>query len=350
MTKSGGSKPPAKAKPHVKDRAKSRSKDSDAPSDSERLQRFLARAGVTSRRKAEELITAGRVKVNGHVASELGTKVSPGDRVELDGRSVHAEEHVYLLMHKPRGYVTTLSDPEDRPTVMDLIKDVEERVYPVGRLDYNTEGVLVLTNDGTLAHALMHPSRGVEKVYHVKLRGVITFGLIEELQNGVLLDDGERTAPAKVQLLKATDHGNNSWIEVILHEGKNRQVHRMVEAVGFQIAKLHRVRYAQLTVEDLPPGRVRELLPNELASLRKAAGLDKRGPAPGAPAKPAPPRASRQPARNEVASTRHGAPDLHLPRRAATPAGLVPSDGGRRVSPARGPSGAADRNRTRHRH
>jgi len=341
VTKSKVSKP-------SKTSAKTSAKSEAAP-DAERLQRFLARAGVTSRRKAEDLITAGRVKVNGIVANELGTKVSSGDRVELDGKRVHAEEHVYLLMHKPRGYVTTLSDPENRPTVMDLIKDVEERVYPVGRLDYNTEGVLVLTNDGTLAHALMHPSRGVEKVYHVKLRGVITFSLIEDLQNGVLLDDGERTAPAKVQLLKATDHGNNSWIEVILHEGKNRQVHRMVEAVGFQIAKLHRVRYAHLTVEDLPPGKVRELLPNEISALRKAAGLDKRGAAPGEAAKAAPPRQPRQPAKNEVASTRHGAKNLHVPRRAATPAGLVPSDGGRRVPPARGSSRAADRNRTRHR-
>jgi 23S rRNA pseudouridine2605 synthase len=238
-----------------------------------RLQRFMAQSGVASRRKSEELITAGRVRVNGQVVTELGTKVDPRrDKVTVGGRPLAVEEHVYVLLNKPKGYVTTRSDPEGRPTVMELLKGVEARVYPVGRLDFNTEGVLILTNDGDLAHGLMHPSREVEKVYRVKLRGVIDNAQIAELRAGVTLDDGARTAPAKVALVGTTEGGHNSWLEISIHEGKNRQIHRMAEALGFQVAKLERVRYAGLEAGTVKPGRWRPLVEREVEALRKAAG------------------------------------------------------------------------------
>jgi pseudouridine synthase len=232
-----------------------------------RLQRFLAQAGVASRRKAEQLITDGQVKVNGRVVTELGTKIDPvRDKVSVAGRPLAAEERVYLLLNKPRGYVTTLSDPERRPTVMELVKNVHQRVYPVGRLDFNTEGVLLLTNDGDLAHALMHPSRGVEKTYHVKLQGLIDAARLKELADGVVLDDGERTAPAEATLLDTT--GKNSWIELTIHEGRNRQIHRMAEAIGLPVLKLIRVRYAGIEAGSARPGRWRRLTDDEVATLK----------------------------------------------------------------------------------
>lgn len=239
-----------------------------------RLQRYLAQAGVASRRKAEELITGGHVRVNGRVVSELGSKVdSRKDEVEVDGRRVRAQEHVYVLLNKPRGTVTTLDDPEGRPTVMTLVKGIDARLYPVGRLDFNTEGVLLLTNDGDLANALMHPSGEVEKTYHVKLRGLASPEVLDGFRAGVTLDDGTRTAPAEATLLGTSEGGNNSWMEVTIHEGKNRQIHRMAEALGHQVAKLHRIRYAGLNVDDLRPGTWRLLHDDEVARLRKMAGL-----------------------------------------------------------------------------
>lgn len=239
-----------------------------------RLQRYLAQAGVASRRKCEELIVAGRVRLNGRVVSELGTQVDPRhDRVDLDGKRVVAEQPVYLLLNKPKGTVTTLADPDGRATVMSLIKGVRERVFPVGRLDFNTEGVLVLTNDGELANALMHPRSEVEKIYHVKLRGRVEPDTVERLRAGVTLDDGSRTAPAEVQLLKPSEGGNNTWLEIAIHEGKNRQIHRMAEAVGHQVAKLERVRYAGLDTEGLRPGKWRHLTPAEVKGLHDACGL-----------------------------------------------------------------------------
>jgi pseudouridine synthase len=239
-----------------------------------RLQRFLAQAGVASRRKAEELITAGRVKVNGRVVSELGSKVDAvRDEVIVGGRKVTKQQPVYLVLNKPKGYVTTLSDPEGRPTVLELVGKVEERVYPVGRLDFNTEGVLLLTNDGDLAHALMHPSREVKKTYQVKLRGLAGPDVADALRHGVTLDDGTRTAPAEVTMLGPTEGGHNSWLEITIHEGKNRQIHRMAEALDLQVAKLQRVRYAGLDVEGLRPGRWRTLRREEVDGLRRLAGI-----------------------------------------------------------------------------
>jgi len=254
-----------------------------------RLQRFLAQAGVASRRKAEELITSGHVRVNGRVVTELGTKVDARkDEVAVDGRRVQAQEHVYVLVNKPRGCVTTLEDPEGRPTVMRLVRGIDARLYPVGRLDFNTEGAMLLTNDGDLAHALMHPSHGVEKTYHVKLRGLATPDVLEAFRSGVTLDDGSRTAPARAVLLGASEGGHNTWMEVTIHEGKNRQIHRMAEALGHQVAKLHRIRYAGLDVDDLRPGTWRLLHDDEVARLRKLAGLavEKRRPGPRAPVAP----------------------------------------------------------------
>ncbi|HZS37571.1 MAG TPA: pseudouridine synthase [Polyangia bacterium] len=251
-----------------------------------RLQRFMAQAGVASRRKSEELITSGRVRVNGQVVTELGTKVDPArDKVVVGGQPLSVEEHVYVLLNKPKGFVTTRSDPEGRPTVMELVKGVEARIYPVGRLDFNTEGVLILTNDGDLAHGLMNPSREVEKIYRVKLRGLIAPDQVAELRAGVTLDDGARTAPAEVTLLGATEGGHNSWLEIAIHEGKNRQIHRMAEALGFQVAKLERVRYAGLDASTVKPGRWRNLVEREVAALRKAAGLKPPRAAPRPPRK-----------------------------------------------------------------
>jgi len=250
-----------------------------------RLQRFLAQAGVASRRHAEELIVDGKVRVNGRVVTELGTRVDPArDKVVVSGRRVVAARHAYILLCKPRGTVATVSDPEGRPTVLDLIRDRPERLYPIGRLDFHTDGVLLLTNDGDLANALMHPRREIEKVYHVKLHGVVAAEALERLRAGVRLDDGRRTAPSRVQILAST--GKHTWLEITIHEWRNRQIHRMAEAVGHEVLKLSRVGYAGLTVDGLKPGEWRPLRPDEVEALRRRAGLG------GGPEK-APPRGSR---------------------------------------------------------
>jgi pseudouridine synthase len=320
-----------------------------------RLQRFLAQAGVASRRKAEELIAAGRVKVNGKVVAELGSKVDPErDQVSVGGRPLHAESHVYLLLNKPKGYVTTVSDPEGRPTVMELVSQVEERVYPVGRLDYNTEGLLLLTNDGDLANALMHPKREVEKTYQVKLQGLTSPETLSALASGVTLDDGERTAPAKVQLLGTTDR--NSWLEITIHEGKNRQVHRMAEAVNYRVLKLQRVRYAGLEVGDLAIGRFRNLVAREVELLRKAAGLKKApgrdrtgfakaAPRPKAHAKPLPARPhDRRDRPGKPAHERASGPAHERPSRPGQDRGSRPAhDRASRPAPDRASRPAPDR-------
>lgn len=235
-----------------------------------RLQVFLAKAGLGSRRKCEELITAGRVKVNGRVASELGTKVDPDqDKVVVGGRRLLAQRPVYLLLHKPRGYVTTASDPEGRPTVLSLLGEHRERVFSVGRLDFNTDGVLLLTNDGDLANALMHPRGGVPKTYHAKLRGEVPVAALDQLRAGVRLDDGTATQPAELFMIE--HDSRHTWIEITIKEGKNRQVHRMADAIGFPLLKLTRVRYGNLTVEGLPPGRWRPLTGHELRAVRALA-------------------------------------------------------------------------------
>jgi 23S rRNA pseudouridine2605 synthase len=240
-----------------------------------RLQRFLAQAGVASRRKAEELITAGRVKVNGRVADELGVKVDPGkDKIVVDGRRVTVEPHAYVVLCKPRGYVTTVSDPEGRPTVMELVKRERgeaHRLYPVGRLDFHTDGVLLLTNDGDLANALMHPRHGVPKTYHAKLRGVVSEEALDRLREGVVLDDGVRTRPAEVMRVLQTDEGGHTWVQITIRQGLNRQIHRMADAIGHPVLKLSRVAYGPITAEGLRPGEWRDLEASEVDALRALA-------------------------------------------------------------------------------
>jgi len=232
----------------------------------ERLQKILSGAGVASRREAETFITAGRVAVNGTVVMELGSKADPDkDRITLDGKPLRLKlERVYLLLYKPAGYVTTLKDPEGRPTVTDLLKGVGERVYPVGRLDYNTEGLLLLTNDGDWANRLAHPRHEVEKEYLVKVRGRVTPDQLKRLADGVKLDDGT-TAPARVRIVHESER--NSRLTITIHEGRYRQVRRMCEAVNLTVASLKRTRYGLLELGELRPGEFRRLTPLEVKQL-----------------------------------------------------------------------------------
>jgi 23S rRNA pseudouridine2605 synthase len=224
-----------------------------------RLNAYLARAGIASRRGSDDLIKEGRVKVNDE-PGQLNTYVHAGDRVEVDGEPVAAQKLTYVLLDKPAGTVTTASDPQGRPTVVQLVEDVPERIVPVGRLDADTTGALLLTNDGALAHRLAHPRYGVDKVYEVDVEGEPDEKALEQLAAGVELDDGV-TAPAEVRLLAP------SRLELTLHEGRKHQVKRMCEAVGHPVRRLHRSRYAGLTLEGLEPGRWRELEPSEVKRL-----------------------------------------------------------------------------------
>jgi 23S rRNA pseudouridine2605 synthase len=225
-----------------------------------RLNAYLARAGVASRRRADELIKAGRVRVNGE-RGQLNTFVEPGDSVELDGQPLAQQQLAYLLLHKPAGVVTTARDPHGRPTVVELVP-AEPRVVPVGRLDADTTGALLLTNDGPLAHRLAHPSYEVEKVYEAEVEGEPDDQALARLREGVELDDG-RTAPARARLLAP------NRVELAVHEGRKHQVKRMLEAVGHPVVDLHRSRYAGLTVDGLRPGEWRELTTAELDQLRR---------------------------------------------------------------------------------
>ncbi len=244
----------------------------------ERLQKIIASAGVTSRRKAEELITQGRVTVNGQVITELGTKADLSiDHIKVDGKLLHgAEEHVYLLVNKPKGYVTTVSDPEGRPTVMGLIKHVGERIYPIGRLDYASEGLLLMTNDGELANFLTKAASHVPKTYLVKVAGLPQEDDIEKLRQGIRIGSkpgseslrSVRTAPAQVRLVRESD---NPWYEVTLTQGKNRQIRRMFEEIGHHVEKIKRTRYGGIAL-DVEPGKFRALTEQEVAMLRKSGG------------------------------------------------------------------------------
>jgi len=224
-----------------------------------RLNAYLARAGVASRRKADDLIKAGRVTVNGE-PGQLNTFVRQRDVVQVDGRRVEKQQLTYLLLNKPRDTVTTASDPQGRKTVVELVPG-EPRVVPVGRLDVDTTGALLLTNDGELAHRLAHPRYGVEKAYVVEVEGEPTDATLEQLRAGVELDDSP-TAPAKVRRL------TKNILELTIHEGRNRQVKRMLEAVGHPVTRLHRSEYAGLDVDGLEPGRWRELTSDEVERLR----------------------------------------------------------------------------------
>ena len=225
-----------------------------------RLNVYLARAGVASRRKADELIKAGRVTVNGE-PGELNTFVAKRDRVELDGQPLARQRLAYVLLHKPAGVVTTASDPQGRPTVVELVAEHEVRLVPVGRLDADTTGALLLTNDGELAHRLAHPRYEVEKVYEAEVEGEPSDEALRQLERGVDLDDGP-TAPARARRLAP------SRVELAIHEGRKHQAKRMLEAVGHPATRLHRSRYAGLTLDGLRPGEWRELEPGEVARLQ----------------------------------------------------------------------------------
>jgi len=244
----------------------------------ERLQKIIAAAGVASRRKAEELITSGHVQVNGTTVTELGSKADPDvDHIRVNGKLLQGgQRHIYLLLNKPKGYVTTVNDPEKRPTVMELVRGVKGRVYPIGRLDYASEGLLLLTNDGDLANRLMKAASHVPKTYLVKVAGVPTDDAIAKLRAGVSIptDDHKRirTAPAAVRVVK---EAANPWYEVTLIEGRNRQIRRMFEAVGHHVEKIKRVRYGPLTL-DVPPGEYRTLTLKEVQRLKSATGGGKK--------------------------------------------------------------------------
>ncbi len=229
-----------------------------------RVNAYLARCGVASRRRADELVKAGRVRVNGRVA-ELNTYVGPGDLVEVDGRRVQPSPPAYLLLHKPAGVLTTARDPQGRPTVLDLVRH-PSRVVPVGRLDRDTTGALLLTNDGELAHRLAHPRYRVDKVYEVEVEGEPSPEALERLRRGVELEDG-RSAPARVRRL------GPSRLEITLHEGRKHQVKRMCAAVGHPVVRLHRARYAGLGLQGLAPGEWRPLEQEEVAGLARLVGL-----------------------------------------------------------------------------
>lgn len=289
---------------------------------SERLQKIIAAAGIASRRKAEELIASGLVEVNGRTVTELGSKADPEhDHIRVNGKLLHgAERHIYLLMNKPKGYVTTVHDPEGRPTVMNLLRGIRARVYPVGRLDYASEGLLLLTNDGDLAHRLMKAASHVPKTYVVKVAGRPDETGLEKLRRGIAipesrfvpkrrLPEGPRdaegkkqrisgdaltgeaarvskrvkgrapsqrttTAPANVRLVRESD---NPWYELTLTEGRNRQIRRMFEEIGHHVEKIKRVRYGPLSL-DVPPGEFRRLSMGEVAKLKAAAGVHERAP------------------------------------------------------------------------
>ena len=263
---------------------------SDAPHPlGDRLQKVLAHAGVASRRTAEDLIAAGRVTVNGEIVTEMGRRVLPTDGVSVDGVAVlGAERLIYLMLNKPTGFITTTNDPEGRPTVLALVRS-DQRIYPIGRLDWDTEGLLLLTNDGELANRLTHPRFGVEKEYHALVSGYPNQIALRRLTEGMVLEDG-KTEPAVVKRLRQDKDG--IWIGITIHEGRNRQVRRMLDEVGHSAKSLIRVRVGSLLLDDLPSGAYRPLTTAEVASLRaatrKTGGQESSG-APGVatPAQPA---------------------------------------------------------------
>lgn len=253
-----------------------------------RLQKLLSQAGIASRRAAEKLIEEGRVSVNGSTVREMGTKADPAtDQIRVDGRRIKSAEVLrYILLNKPPGYVTTRADPQRRPTVIDLLRGVREYVYPVGRLDYDTEGLLLLTNDGDLAATLTHPRHGVERTYEARVAGVPDAEAIDRLRTGIPLD-GRRTLPADVSLLNKGRADRDGLVMMTIREGRNRQVRRMCEAVGHPVKALARTRIGPISDKRLKPGMWRELAPGEIAALKAAGARESK-----------PPRRTRRPSRD----------------------------------------------------
>ncbi len=254
----------------------------------ERLQKIIAHAGFASRREAEEMIREGRVTLNGRVVTELGTKADPSrDHIKVDGKLItRAETHRYILLYKPKEVMTTVDDPQGRRTVIDLVRGVRERIYPVGRLDYHSEGLVLLTNDGELAYKVSHPKHGSVKTYHVKVRGVPDSRLIEKLERGITIE-GKRTLPCEIRRMKTTgraDDEGNSWFEVKLREGRTQQIRKMFQAVGHPVSKLKRVAIGPIIDPKLSPGLWRELTKQEVIMLATM----KEPPKPRRAAKPRP--------------------------------------------------------------
>jgi 23S rRNA pseudouridine2605 synthase len=298
----------------------------------ERLQKIIAHAGFASRREAETMIREGRVTVNGRVVTELGSRANPArDHVKVDGKLItRAETHRYILLYKPKEVMTTVEDPQGRKTVIDLIKGVRERIYPVGRLDFHSEGLILLTNDGDLAFKISHPQHGSVKTYHVKVRGVPEDRLVDKLQRGITID-GKRTLPCEIARMKTTgrrDDEGNSWFEVKLREGRTQQIRKMFKAVGHPVSKLRRVAIGALSDPKLTPGDWRELTPREvkmLASLQEPAKPKARRPA------------AARPAASRKATSKKKAAPAKRPSRAKTAAPRKKSTAGPRSSrpPAR---------------
>ena len=228
----------------------------------ERLQKVIAQSGLTSRRKAEELIKLGKVKVNGKIVTELGTKVDSKDTIEVDNKILEKENKEYYLLNKPRGYITSTSDDRDRKVVTSLI-NTSARIFPVGRLDYDTTGVLLLTNDGDFANILMQPKNNIEKVYLAKIEGIIKGEQINRLKSGVEID-GIKVKASRVKLKRINNESNTSMVEITIHEGKNHQVKKMFEKVGYRVEKLTRKRIAIFTTENLKSGEYRKITPKEV--------------------------------------------------------------------------------------
>jgi pseudouridine synthase len=264
----------------------------------QRLQKLIAAAGIASRRHAEEMIARGQVTVNGEIVTELGTKADPErDHIKVRGKLINAQlkprEKVYVLLYKPKGYLTSMADPEGRPMVTELLPPALGRIHPVGRLDFNTEGLLLLTDDGDFTNYITSARNHVEKVYEAKVKVIPPDNAIERVRRGIRLDDGERAAPVKITKLDETR--TNAWFEVILHEGRNQQIRRMFDAIGHSVIKLARIRIGPLRNEKLRPGEWRFLTLPEVRRFRRAAGGD-----------PAPTRVSKSPApsRARVSSKR----------------------------------------------
>jgi pseudouridine synthase len=232
----------------------------------DRLQKVMAHAGVASRRKSEGIIAEGRVEVNGQTVTEMGTKVDPAqDVIKVDGEVITKEERVYILLYKPVGYITSVEDPRGRKTVLDLIDGVDQRIYPVGRLDYNSSGILLLTNDGELTYILTHPSNMIDKPYLAKVKGELGSEDVEKLKNGVELEDG-LTAPAKIQIREKIEY--ETEFSLTIHEGRNRQVRRMCDVVGHPVKSLKRTFFGPLTLEGLSTGEFRYLSEKEIEILK----------------------------------------------------------------------------------
>lgn len=241
----------------------------------ERLQKVIAQAGIASRRKAEELIQQGKVKVNGKVVTELGTKVSAQDKVEVNNIPLEKETPAYFLLYKPTGVISSVTDDKGRKVVTDFFPEIPQRIFPIGRLDYDTSGLILMTNDGDFANILMHPKYKVEKTYVAKVKGPLTGEKIRMLEKGVMLEEG-KTAPAHVKILSWDKRKEVAIVQLTIHEGRNRQVRRMFEAIGCKVMKLKRERYAFLELGNLRPGDARELSPHEVKQLRALASTKPR--------------------------------------------------------------------------